>query len=174
MRYSIPIGILACSVGLALGSGSSPVKPNASEKLILKGEETAIPLRKKAPLGEKKKKVPTPPHKQAAPEEEEDPPGSPAQRDEVDDAADCDDCVIVRNSQEGVIPAVVKAAGVTPLEPGSAKRPMQAGTESPEGHAGDKAGSGSGWPLAMAKTLWGLFYVGRPRAVTGIRGVTVK
>ncbi len=152
MRTWIPIGILACSVGFALGSGSSSVRPNASDELFLKGEETAIPLRKKAPGGEKKKKTPTAPEKPSAPEFEEPPEsqGGPAQWDE---AADCDDCVIVRNSQDGVIPAVEKSDG--------------------KNRAGDKAGSGSGWPLAMAKTLWGLFYVGRPRAVTGIRSVTV-
>jgi hypothetical protein len=175
MRYSIPISILACSVGFAMGSGSSPARPNAADDAVLKGEETAVPLRKKAPVPKKKEKVPTPLEKQAAPEEE-DPPESPAQREEADEAADCDDCVIVRNTQEAVTPSVAKTAGVTASGPVSATEPVQAGSESQAGNPAGQSGGASGWPLAMAKTLWGLFFVGRPRAVpkTRIRGVTVK
>jgi hypothetical protein len=158
MRYSIPISILACSVSFAMAAAAAQARPNSSGVPVLQGKETAVPSREKAPVHKKAEKPPTPREKSAAPEKE-DPADSPA---EAEDKTDCDDCVIVLAApgmpgyQEVAAPSVA-IAGVAPVSTGSG------------------AGAGS-WPMALARTLWGLFFVGRPRAIprTRIRGLIVR
>ncbi|MDB5048082.1 MAG: hypothetical protein JWO30_1153 [Fibrobacteres bacterium] len=156
MRYSIPISILACSVSFAMASTPPGAKPNAAGEPVLRGNETAVPMREKAPAHKKTEKSPTPREKSAEPEKQA-PADSPA---EAEDMSDCDDCVIVRavpaapGYQEVVTPSVAVAGAVT-------------------ASTGSRPG---GWPMALARTLWGLFFVGRPRAIprTRIRGITVR
>jgi hypothetical protein len=131
-------------------------KPQGSDEPVLRAKEHAVPVKEKAPDRTKSEKAPTPKENQAPPKEE-DPADTPA---EAEDISDCDDCVIAMTTPSQSGPQAVAAASA-----------------SFAGAAATAPGSRSGgWPMALARTLWGLFFVGRPRLMpkTRIRGVTVR
>ncbi|MDB5106321.1 MAG: hypothetical protein JWP91_4010 [Fibrobacteres bacterium] len=172
MRPSIPLGVLLCSVSFAVSATSPPAKPGAGDAPDSKRTENSVPAKKKAPGHKKPVKEPTPLAKPEVPDEEE-PAEDPADSEEL---SECDDCVLASVGQEAVIPAVAIAAGVTasshPRAVKTAVAGMPAAPRAPAGNAQDR----KSWPMALARTLWGLFFVGRPRAIpkTRIRGVTVR
>ncbi len=176
MRPSIPLGILLCSVGFAVAAASVPAKPRPPEGSDSKTSESPVPDKKSAPGHKKPAKDPAPLAKPEGPEEE-----APAEQPaESEDKSDCDECVLARGMQEVVIPAVAMAAAV-PASTSASAPGTPAGTPAadiPGSQAPPQRGTAEKvpWPVALARTLWGLFFVGRPRMVpkTRIRGAILR
>lgn len=149
-----------------------PAPMNAAEDTDLPVKEMAVPGTKKAPADKKTEKKPAPQAKPELPQQEE-PEASP---EDTGDDADCDDCVIVRSlpgSGEPWAASPVPASETVPgTDPASGSGPVSAAGALP----GTGADAGQAWPIALARTLWGLFFVGRPRFIprARIRGVTVR
>jgi hypothetical protein len=155
-------------------------KPQGSDEPVLRAKEHAVPVKETTPDRKNSEKVPTP-KEDKAPPKDEDTDDSPA---EAEDISDCDDCVIAMttSSQSGpqaVLAASASIAGAAMVAATKVAQAKAAAAKAVAGAAAATAASGSksgGWPMALARTLWGLFFVGRPRQMpkTRIRGVTVR
>jgi hypothetical protein len=180
MRYSIPISILACSVGFAMATSPPDAKPQGSDEPVLRAKERAVPVKENATDRKNPEKAPTPKENQAPPKDE-DQDDSPA---EAEDISDCDDCVIAMTTSsesgpQAILAASASIAGAAKVAKAKAAAAKGISTLASAGVSAAKAASGprsGGWPMALARTLWGLFFVGRPRLMpkTRIRGVTVR